>query len=227
MPTDIESYKIKYEGGVGKSPNKYTPFKMKGHELPGIKQRSPNTMKTFGVNDSENPEDVATSPGKAVGSPMKIGLFNIGKDLIAKHKARKAAKAAAAAQPAEATGGGDDGSHTHGAGGEVVPGAGAVEGGVGMAGGLDPNERDPITGQTRAQKEAAQIAPAVGIGNPMSDIRAKEKIERTGKSPSGIPIYEFNYIGGSNRYSGAMAQDLLEMNIDAVSLGDDGYYSKL
>jgi len=58
----------------------------------------------------------------------------------------------------------------------------------------------------------------------MSDIRAKEKIERTGESLSGIPTYEFNYIGDNNRYSGAMAQDLLEMNIDAVSMGDDGFY---
>ena len=57
-----------------------------------------------------------------------------------------------------------------------------------------------------------------------SDIRLKEKIQRTGASPSGIPIYEFNYIGDSNRYSGAMAQDLLEMNIDAVSMDESGYY---
>ena len=57
-----------------------------------------------------------------------------------------------------------------------------------------------------------------------SDIRLKEKIERTGVSPSGIPIYEFNYIGDNNRYSGAMAQDLLEMNIDAVSMDASGYY---
>ena len=57
-----------------------------------------------------------------------------------------------------------------------------------------------------------------------SDIRLKEKIEKTGASPSGIPIYEFNYIGDNNRYSGAMAQDLLEMNIDAVSMDASGYY---
>ena len=63
-----------------------------------------------------------------------------------------------------------------------------------------------------------------GFGGIFSDIRLKEKIERTGESPSGIPTYEFNYIGDNNRYSGAMAQDLLEMNIDAVSMGDDGFY---
>ena len=61
--------------------------------------------------------------------------------------------------------------------------------------------------------------------NLLSDVRLKEKIERTGTSPSGIPIYEFNYIGGDNRYSGAMAQDLIEMGIDAVAVESSGYYS--
>ena len=59
----------------------------------------------------------------------------------------------------------------------------------------------------------------------MSDVRLKEKIEKAGKSPSGIPIYEFNYIGGTNRYSGAMAQDLISMGIDAVEMQGSGYYS--
>ena len=57
-----------------------------------------------------------------------------------------------------------------------------------------------------------------------SDIRLKENIERTGSSPSGIPIYEFNYINDSDRYSGAMAQDLLDSNPEAVSLDTSGYY---
>ena len=61
--------------------------------------------------------------------------------------------------------------------------------------------------------------------NLLSDMRLKEKIKRTGTSPSGIPIYEFNYIGDNNRYSGAMAQDLISMGIDAVSVEDSGYYS--
>ena len=62
------------------------------------------------------------------------------------------------------------------------------------------------------------------VGAMKSDIRAKENIERIGISPSGIPIYEFNYIGDNNRYSGAMAQDLLKINPDVVSMGTDGYY---
>ena len=61
-----------------------------------------------------------------------------------------------------------------------------------------------------------------GGGGFFSDIRLKENITKTGVSPSGIPIYEFNYIGNSARYSGAMAQDLL--GTEHVSLHDSGFY---
>ena len=61
-----------------------------------------------------------------------------------------------------------------------------------------------------------------GFGNLFSDSRLKEKICRTGISPSGIPIYEFNYIGDNSRYSGAMAQDLL--NTEHVTIHESGFY---
>ena len=61
-------------------------------------------------------------------------------------------------------------------------------------------------------------------GGLFSDIRLKEKIEKVGNSPSGIPIYEFNYIGQNDRYSGTMAQDLLKMGIDAGIEDESGYY---
>lgn len=61
-----------------------------------------------------------------------------------------------------------------------------------------------------------------------SDIRLKENITKIGKSQSNIPIYEFNYIGESERYQGAMAQDLLNMNRgDAVILTNKGYFNVL
>tara|TARA_Y100001963_G_C6606720_1_gene365101 strand:- start:189 stop:686 length:498 start_codon:yes stop_codon:yes gene_type:complete len=62
------------------------------------------------------------------------------------------------------------------------------------------------------------------VASVASDIRLKENIEKTGVSPSGIPIYEFNYIGQNDRYSGTMAQDLLKMGIDAVIEDESGYY---
>tara|TARA_R110002012_G_C11525896_1_gene599987 strand:- start:112 stop:711 length:600 start_codon:yes stop_codon:yes gene_type:complete len=64
-----------------------------------------------------------------------------------------------------------------------------------------------------------------GIGSLFSDARLKENINKIGNSKNGIPIYEFNYIGGSNRYSGAIAQDLLEINPSVVTMDKkSGYY---
>ena len=70
---------------------------------------------------------------------------------------------------------------------------------------------------------------AQGGGNwfqrTFSDIRLKENIIKMGKSQSGIPIYEFNYICNNDTYRGAMAQDLLSIGYQqAVSLDESGYY---
>ena len=58
-----------------------------------------------------------------------------------------------------------------------------------------------------------------------SDITLKENIRQTGISPSGIVIYEFDYKDKSHgqfRYSGVMAQDLLETHPSAVIQEKDG-----
>lgn len=58
-----------------------------------------------------------------------------------------------------------------------------------------------------------------------SDKNLKENIKQIGTSPSGIPIYEFEYKDkshGEGRYSGVMAQDLLETNSSAV-IQDEGF----
>ena len=115
-----------------------------------------------------------------------------------------------------------------GGGGEVeLSTTDPMLGGAGAAGVADPSKL--LTKEEMKKKSMKTGWGGTGdiatqAATVMSDIRAKEKIERTGKSPSGIPTYEFNYIGDNNRYSGVMAQDLLEMNIDAVSMGDDGFY---
>ena len=72
---------------------------------------------------------------------------------------------------------------------------------------------------------------AVIEGNTPSDIRLKENIVRTGKSPKGYPIYEFNYKNDpGTRYRGVMAHDLVTSKPDAISR-INGYlavdYSKL
>jgi len=65
-----------------------------------------------------------------------------------------------------------------------------------------------------------------------SDIGLKENLEYIEKSPSGINIYEWNYIGEPQRYRGVIAQDLIAQGkYDAVSEEDNGYlavdYSQL
>ena len=71
-----------------------------------------------------------------------------------------------------------------------------------------------------------QTAPSGQNAGPMaSDIRLKENIIKVGNSPSGINIYEWNYIGKPQRYRGVMAQEILERHPEAVALQPDGYMS--
>ena len=58
-----------------------------------------------------------------------------------------------------------------------------------------------------------------------SDHRLKKRIERTGTTASGIPTYTFEYRGDSTnrRYSGVIAQDLLDIAPDAVATMDSGF----
>ena len=74
---------------------------------------------------------------------------------------------------------------------------------------------------------------ASGVGSmamtlgPMiaSDIELKENIKQVGSSPSGLNIYEYNYIGENTKYRGVIAQDLLSKGRhDAVTEMDNGYY---
>ena len=69
-------------------------------------------------------------------------------------------------------------------------------------------------------------APSGQQYGPMaSDVRLKENIIKVGNSPSGINIYEWNYIGNKQRYRGVMAQEILEKHPEAVALQPDGYMS--
>ena len=64
-----------------------------------------------------------------------------------------------------------------------------------------------------------KIPPGVVIGR--SDIRLKEDIELIGKSPLGINIYSFKYMGEEEKYQGVMAQEVLW----ASTPDEKGYYS--
>ncbi len=61
---------------------------------------------------------------------------------------------------------------------------------------------------------------------PGSDLRLKENIIQIGTSPSGLNIYEWNYIGDkvTERYRGVIAQDLISKGRqDAVTTNANGY----
>jgi hypothetical protein len=77
---------------------------------------------------------------------------------------------------------------------------------------------------------------AVEVGTLYSDKRLKHNVALIGNSPSGIPIYTFNYREGmkladgqlldtKSTFVGTMAQDLLTLAPDAVIMNtEDGYY---
>ena len=236
----------------------YKPFKMLGHELPGIKQRG-MPMRSFdasgGAINEEMVEKVDKNPGSginygaAVGSSPAKGWFsNIVKKVTG--GAKKLAGAATGAlglgkNDAPAEGGGDGGAvPPHG---DEAHTGGAIGGGAGAAPeeapfeamerskfmSMDKGARKEYMGgldqDQRKEQMSSMFSGFGGVGGInksgmglFSDIRLKENIKRTGVSSSGIPIYEFNYIGNSARYSGAMAQDLL--GTDSVVMHDSGFY---
>lgn len=85
------------------------------------------------------------------------------------------------------------------------------------------NRKDRNANRTNALIGAVGSLGSAGI--KASDITLKENIRQTGVSPSGIVIYEFDYKDKSHgqfRYSGVMAQDLLESHPSAVIKNNDG-----
>jgi len=208
----------------------YTPYKMKTSPM----------KRNFGVGEKEQANDgpkKGSSPvHKGIGSKAGGTSFSRIREKMAQHKAEAMAKKAAGA-------GGEEGGMAPPPGAEaqaVTPqdagGGGSVEqhgpeahtGGAGPQGGGGSGFLGKIRGMVGKGKPSSGGGAGAAMGGAgfsmFSDVRLKENIERTGISKSGIPTYEFNYIGGTNRYSGAMAQDLLAMNSDAVSLDASGYY---
>tara|TARA_R110002072_G_scaffold66736_1_gene164202 strand:+ start:677 stop:1441 length:765 start_codon:yes stop_codon:yes gene_type:complete len=237
----------------------YKPFKMLGHEHPGIKQKAPLEMSMEKTHINENMVDgVDKNPGSGINykatvgsSPAKNWLSNItnsAKKLLGGKSRGGGAAAPVAVDQAQVVEGGDapavpphgDESHSGGAigGGELSeaqpPAFEAMDSKEfrGMNSGDRMSYMKGLSKEDRRSQMKSNMSSmspfggggASAIGNMFSDIRLKEKIKKTGKSPSGIPTYEFNYIGDNNRYSGVMAQDLIEMNIDAVSTDDSGFY---
>lgn len=84
--------------------------------------------------------------------------------------------------------------------------------------------------QNRAAQERSGLLGAVGsiAGAALiaSDFRLKDNITLVGKSPEGINIYTFGYIGQDGLYQGVMAQELLGTKFnDSVVTKDNGMYA--
>ena len=102
-----------------------------------------------------------------------------------------------------------------------IPGAGSLFTSIGKGiGGLFTSKAAPALGGFMGTGIPNTLgAGAYGVA---SDIKLKENIEQIGISPQGYKIYEFNYKGFTDRWRGAMAQDVVKKNPMAVGIRD-GY----
>lgn len=65
-----------------------------------------------------------------------------------------------------------------------------------------------------------------GIGSlARSDRRLKTNVARVGTTVFGLPLYRFSYLGGSEMFTGVMAQDVLGVMPGAVSRDASGFYN--
>lgn len=63
-----------------------------------------------------------------------------------------------------------------------------------------------------------------GAASEFSDLRLKTSIERVGTTVHSLPLYRFNYIDREGRFEGVMAQDVMGVLPEAVSISGNGYY---
>ncbi|MEE4238648.1 MAG: tail fiber domain-containing protein [Anderseniella sp.] len=58
-----------------------------------------------------------------------------------------------------------------------------------------------------------------------SDIRLKRDIKSLGSTPDGLTLYSFRYRWGSESFLGVMAQEVLEVKPEAVTIDENGFYA--
>ncbi|MGB7205130.1 MAG: tail fiber domain-containing protein [Anderseniella sp.] len=59
---------------------------------------------------------------------------------------------------------------------------------------------------------------------PISDMRVKRDIVPVGELENGLTLYRFKYNWGEREFVGVMAQDVLKVHPDAVSVTENGLY---
>lgn len=134
-------------------------------------------------------------------SPFQVNEFNPWAD---KAQANALARAQAAKEKNDALN-------------SIVGSVGGAAGGSGMGGG---------GGNTGGGTGSMAGSAIGGAGMALSDKRLKHNYYIIGKSPSGINIYEFSYLGSNDRYIGVLAHEVPQASFIA-----DGYlnvdYSKI
>jgi hypothetical protein len=71
---------------------------------------------------------------------------------------------------------------------------------------------------------SVHLGPSIGDDGTPSDRRLKTDIQACGTTSLGLTLYTFRYQGGTELFEGVMAQDVLGVRPDAVSVGTDGFY---
>lgn len=96
---------------------------------------------------------------------------------------------------------------------------------TGILGGLGNAQSAGIIGAGNAQAQGGQNALALGgaLLAAFCDERLKENVSPVRVDDDGLMIYEFNYIGETDRFRGKMAQDIIEIDPDNVIESSDGY----
>lgn len=83
--------------------------------------------------------------------------------------------------------------------------------------------------QQQVSQSNAAMGGLFGLGSSllggwaMSDPRLKHEVEHVGTLPSGLPVYEFNYVWGGERQTGVMADEAEKLFPDAVAIGAGGF----
>ena len=78
--------------------------------------------------------------------------------------------------------------------------------------------------QAGRQQQQQQLMQAAGYTAAlMSDMRFKENIKPVGKLDNGLTVYLFNYKGENTPQLGLMAQEVNDLNPEAVVETENGY----
>lgn len=153
---------------------------------------------------------------------------------------KTATAALAAAQGAQGAGMGAFGVANQALQTGIGAGAG-VQGGFGQAlsgyGDIMGNYTRMGTADIQAQAASSpwsglgQMAGQIGAAAVASDRRLKVNVQKVGELPSGLTVYDYDYVWGGPRQRGVMAQEVMHVIPDAVICDQAGYlavdYSKV